>query len=148
MPRTSKPPPKEQMPLWDEPAPAPVRQPKPTDPDYRPYNPLWEPRPPALPPLPPAQRHSRTSVEAARLLGGTRAGSLRAAIYRWLLERPAGATDEEGQHALQMDGNTYRPRRIELQEAGLVVDSKTERLTKNQRRAVVWVAVRPPEEAA
>ena len=73
-----------------------------------------------------------------------RAGTLRATIYRWLLERPDwGATDEEGQEALGMEGNTYRPRRVELQEVGLVVDSKTTRLTKNRRRAVVWRAVRP-----
>ena len=103
---------------------------RPTDPGYDPAG-------------PPAQRHSRTSVEAAKLMRG-RAGTLRATIYRWLLTRSEwGATDEEGQEALGMEGNTYRPRRCELQEAGLVVDSRQQRFTKNRRRAVVWRAVRP-----
>lgn len=144
-------PPPEQLPLFDAPQ-APRRAPDdPRRPDYRP---LWEPRPEPLPfptptptPAAPAQRHSRTSVEAARLMSGTRAGSLRATIYRWLLERGAhGATDEEGQGALGMEGNTYRPRRIELQEAGLVAVSTAERLTKSKRWAAVWIAVPPEEE--
>jgi hypothetical protein len=91
-----------------------------------------------------AQKHSATSVEAANLIAGARAGTLRAAIYRLLLSLlPDGATDEEGQDALALPGNTYRPRRVELQEMGLVVDRRRVRLTRNKRKAVVWYAVYP-----
>ena len=104
----------------------------PTDPEYD----------PAVAPL--AQRHSATSVEAANLIAGTRAGTLRGVIYRHLLSLTGtGATDEEAQEALGLPGNTYRPRRVELQNAGLVVDSRRVRLTRNKRRAVVWYAVYP-----
>lgn len=51
-----------------------------------------------------------------------------------------GATDEEGQEALAMPGNTYRPRRTELQSLGLVRDSGARRETKSGRKAVVWCA--------
>ena len=103
---------------------------RPTVPDYDPSGPK-------------AQRHSRTSVEAARLMRG-RAGTMRAAIYRWLLDRgERGATDEEGQESMGLGPNSYRPRRIELTEAGLAADTGQTRLTHARRRAVVWRAVRP-----
>ena len=38
-----------------------------------------------------------------------------------------------------MSGNTVRPRRIELQEKGLVVDSGRRRPTPSARQAIVWV---------
>lgn len=134
-----KPPPPGQMGLFDLPPVAPTSSgSNPKLPDYRPTVERYD-----VQRAPLAQRHSATSVEAANLMAGTRAGTLRATIWRWLLGRPAGATDEEGQQALGLDGNTYRPRRVELQEAGLVVDSKVTRLTKNKRKAVVWRAVRP-----
>jgi hypothetical protein len=125
--RPAKPPPPGQLSLFD---PAPVLPSgKPTVPEYD----------VALAPL--AQKHSRTSVEAANLMAGT-AGKLRARIYAWLLERPEGATDEEGQGVLGIEGNTYRPRRVELEEAGLVYDSGRTRLTVKKRKAVVWRARR------
>jgi len=89
----------------------------------------------------PAQSHSPTSRAAALLIEGI-AGTLRGQIYTLLLGcLPDGLTDEEAQEMLALQGNTYRPRRVELQEAGLVKDSKTVRLTKARRKAVVWVAV-------
>ena len=107
----------------------------PTDPAYDVVN------------APLAQRHSATSVEAANLIVGARADTLRGEIYRYLLSvTGTGATDEEGQDALGLPGNTYRPRRVELQNAGLVVDSRRVRLTRNKRKAVVWYAVYPEGE--
>lgn len=89
--------------------------------------------------LPPAQRHSPTSVAAAEAIA-PRAGSLRAHVYDWLKARGAdGGTDEEMQTALQMSPNTQRPRRVELEQLGLVQNSGRTRLTRAGRKAVVWV---------
>ena len=52
-----------------------------------------------------------------------------------------GATDEQMQRSLGMNGNAQRPRRVELVEAGLVVDSERTRKTTFGRLAIVWVAV-------
>lgn len=93
------------------------------------------------PKKPKGQRHSKTSMDAARLMESERATKL-AQIYTFLLDLlPDGMTDEEGQEELGMSGNTYRPRRIELQEMGLVEDSRVTRLTRSRRDAVVWRAV-------
>jgi hypothetical protein len=54
--------------------------------------------------------------------------------------RRRGATDEEIQHELQMNPSTQRPRRIELVEAKLVLDSTMKRPTSSGRQAVVWIA--------
>jgi len=70
-----------------------------------------------------------------------RAGRLRAAVYRFIREQEErGATDLEIQSALGMDGSTQRPRRRELQTAGVIVDSGKTRTTPSGRAAVVWVA--------
>ena len=50
-----------------------------------------------------------------------------------------GATDEEVQYALQLPGNTKRPRRIELGLSGHVYDSGKRRSTRAGRDAVVWL---------
>jgi len=87
---------------------------------------------------PPAQKHSETSVAAAESMKPT-AESRRQEVLRFLKKRgPYGATDEEGQLALKMEGNTYRPRRIELVAAGLVVESPEKRKTTTGRFATVW----------
>jgi hypothetical protein len=105
--------------------------------------PGWRPTVPEYEPGLLAQKHSATSVEAAKLVRGT-AGRNRVKVYRYLLERgDEGSTDEEGEIALHFGGNSYRPRRIELQNAGLVVDTGRTRRTTSNRRAVVWKAVRP-----
>lgn len=90
----------------------------------------------------PAQRHSRTSRAAAALMDGGERSTKLGQIYTMLLGcLPGGMTDEEGQQCLSMPGNTYRPRRVELQEVGLVKDSKSTRKTRAKRDAVVWEAV-------
>jgi hypothetical protein len=69
------------------------------------------------------------------------AARLRARVLRYIQEQAAGATDAEIQAALDMSGDTERPRRRELQQAGFIVDSGNVRATPSGRAAVVWVAV-------
>ena len=52
-----------------------------------------------------------------------------------------GATDGEIQDALDMGGDTERPRRWELQKAGMIVDSGMRRRTRSMRMARVWRCV-------
>ena len=86
----------------------------------------------------PFQKHSDTSREAADSMKPT-AATLREAVFNYLFGRGGdGATDEEVQDDLNMPGNTERPRRRELQEAGKVRDSGMRRATKTGRQAVVW----------
>jgi hypothetical protein len=99
-------------------------------------------------PDPPAQAHSQPSREAARRIAPV-SGELRLRVLAYLREcGETGATDEEIQTALQMGASTERPRRIELVEAGAVVDSGTTRLTKSGRKATIWTVAQPATEAA
>lgn len=82
---------------------------------------------------------SQTSQEAAHSIREG-APTLRSRVLSLLRARPAGATDEEVQVALGMNPSTERPRRIELCEAGLVVDSGKRRPTASGRMATVWFA--------
>lgn len=89
-------------------------------------------------PPPPYQRHSTTSkVAASAILPNAK--TLRAAVLNYL-RAYGGATDDEIQAALNMSGNTERPRRRELEQHGLVRDSGRRRLTHSGRQAVVWEA--------
>ena len=97
--------------------------------------PLFQPAAPT-----PAQAHSRTSVEAAKRISG-KSHALRAQVLAFIEARgELGATDEEVQLALAMGGSTQRPRRVDLESAGLVRDSGRTRRTTSGRQAVVWVA--------
>ena len=88
----------------------------------------------------PHQAHSDTSTSAAAALAEERRNTLRAAVLAHITASAKhGATDEEMQVALEMDGNTERPRRRELQLGGLIVDSGRRRPTEKNRQAVVWV---------
>jgi len=84
--------------------------------------------------------HRQTSKEAyLRVLPG--AANLRAAVYSYIVRQGiSGATDEEICDALDMGGSTERPRRIELVEGDLVVETDRRRYTKSGRLAIVWVA--------
>lgn len=91
-------------------------------------------------PVPAFQRHSDTSRDAAVRIAKD-AETLRQQVYAYIVSRGGhGATDEEGQAKLCMDGNTYRPRRRELETAGVVMDSGQRRATSSGRSAVVWMA--------
>ena len=87
---------------------------------------------------PPAQRHSVTSMQAADALDATRLNALHRQVLAFLRQRGAlGATDEEMQLGIPMAPSTQRPRRIELQKRGLVVEAGT-RKTSSGRNACVW----------
>ena len=67
-------------------------------------------------------------------------GKLRREVYALFQEVGAdGATDEQVQIRLGLDGSTERPRRWELERAGLVVDSGRRRETISGRKAIVWI---------
>ena len=94
--------------------------------------------------LPPAQRHSETSREAADAIE-PKADTLRRLVLDFIRSRgDQGATDEECQDALGMAGSTQRPRRVELQNLVMVMDSGRTRKTHSGRNAVIWIAVRKP----
>ncbi len=57
----------------------------------------------------------------------------------------AGLTDEEIQTALNLSGNSERPRRASLVALGLVRNSGPMRMTNSGHAAVVWAVV-PPDE--
>jgi hypothetical protein len=88
-------------------------------------------------PTPAHQRHSPTSKAAAESIK-PRVGPLHRLILDMLAMGGAGATDEQMQCILNMPANTQRPRRRELQQAGLVVDSGITWATTSGRKAVVW----------
>lgn len=91
----------------------------------------------------PAQRHSETSVAAAESIRPT-AAKLRERVYDAIKSSEDGMTDEEGIAATGIVASTYRPRRVELVQAGRVIDSgktRKTRKTASGRSATVWVAV-------
>lgn len=89
----------------------------------------------------PAQRHSVTSVAAAKQIE-PRTGTARGFVLAFIRGAGSrGATDEEIQTALNMNPSTQRPRRIELVASGLVFDSGETRATRSGSEAVVWKAV-------
>lgn len=66
-----------------------------------------------------------------------RSGTQRRKVYDYLVSS-GGATDEEVQIALGINHNSQTPRRLELVEAGLVVDSGQRRATISGASAIVW----------
>jgi len=83
-----------------------------------------------------------TSDAAAASIAPT-AAHLRGVVLAYIAScGERGATDEEGQRATGMGGNTYRPRRGELVRARLVAESAARRATASGRMAAVWVAVK------
>lgn len=95
---------------------------------------LFDPRP-----EPPFQRHSETSQQAAQSVL-PRTGTLRRKVLDYLLSCEDGATDDEMQAALDMNGSTQRPRRIELEQSGLVVKTDQKRKTRGGELASVYIA--------
>ncbi len=84
-----------------------------------------------------SQLHSETSNQAARQIERYRP-SLKATVYN-AIAAAGGLTDEAGIEATGMSPSTYRPRRVELVEAGLIRDSHRTALTRSRRKAVVWI---------
>ena len=71
-----------------------------------------------------------------------KAGTYRRRVLEELLTRYdhglSGCTDEDGAATLRMDGNTYRPRRVELTKGMWVEDTGRRHLTASREAAVVW----------
>lgn len=89
--------------------------------------------------------HPDTTYEAAVAIA-PRTGTLRRQVLDFIVASGSfGATDLEIQQTLAMNGNTERPRRVELVDGGWVVDSGLRR-TANERNMIVWIAapVLPP----
>lgn len=91
-------------------------------------------------PTAPYVPHSDTSREAAEQII-PKIGKLQGIILEQIRKTGLlGATDLEIQNVLDMDGNTERPRRRELEIMGKIVDSGLRRKTATNRNAVVWIA--------
>jgi hypothetical protein len=84
---------------------------------------------------PPAQRHSQTSVRSAAEIK-YHAPTLRARVFRYIMEHP-GCTDEAIAIGTGLNPSTARPRRVELERAGLIVRAGTAK-TSSGRTAVTW----------
>lgn len=90
----------------------------------------------------PQRPHANASVtrQAAGVAIRPTAAKLRTRVLQFIRSQGTlGATDAEIQEQLEMRGDTERPRRRELQKAGLIVDSGEARTTPSGRAAVVWV---------
>ena len=79
-----------------------------------------------------------TSLAAQAAIQHARS-ELQRTVYEYIFTCGSeGATDEEIQLGISMNGSTERPRRRELEKAGVVIDSGTTRRTLSGRRAIVW----------
>lgn len=88
--------------------------------------------------LAPAQKHSSSSVAAARSMDSEKA-SIAAAVLVLLKTRPM--TDLELATALGRSENTVRPRRVELRDGGFVI-AAGETVNPSGRRATLWKLAR------
>lgn len=80
------------------------------------------------------------TARAAALAVAPRTGTQRRRVLERIAARPS--TDDEIQRALNMNGNTERPRRVELVDGGWVRDSGLRR-----KGAIVWELARAVEAA-
>jgi len=87
----------------------------------------------------PAHANARTTKRAAAVAIRPTAGRQRMKVLAFLQSQAAiGATDEQIQLALDLTGNSERPRRKELETLDLIEDSGDVRPTVAGRAAVVW----------
>jgi hypothetical protein len=88
-----------------------------------------------------ANNAQRTSIAAAQKVY-PRTGSLRMKVYEFILNQGMrGATDQEIEKTLGIDGNTVRPTRISLVKDGYILDTGTTRKNKHDNDCIVWRAV-------
>jgi transcription initiation factor IIE alpha subunit len=88
-----------------------------------------------------ARNAQRTSIAAAqKVLPKT--GSLRRKVYEYILNQGLrGATDQEIEKALHIEGNTVRPTRISLVKDGFIMDTGTTRKNQHENDCIVWRSV-------
>ena len=82
----------------------------------------------------------QTSIEA-KLKVEPSIGSINRKVYEFILDRGLhGATDQEIEFSLHLDGNTVRPSRGTLVKNGLVSDSGVTRKNIKGNNCIVWRA--------
>lgn len=89
--------------------------------------------------LGPFQAHSDTS-RAAAIANYPRTGTQRGRVLAAIAASEDGLTDEEITARTGIASSSERPRRVELVQAELVIDSGRRRPTSTGSLAVVWVA--------
>jgi len=88
-----------------------------------------------------ANNAQRTSIAAAEKVL-PRTGSLKRKVYEYILSQGMrGATDQEVEKTLQIEGNTVRPSRVGLIKEGYIIDSGTTRKNHHNNDCIVWRAV-------
>lgn len=85
-------------------------------------------------------KKARTTSRAAAESILPKSGTIRDRVYRYFVGRGEfGATDDEAQDFLQIDGNTFRPTRKTLVDDGYLIDSGGTRKNTNGNDCVVWI---------
>lgn len=83
-----------------------------------------------------AQRTSRAAAQSVE----PRSGTIRHRVHRYFEGRGVyGATDDEAQEFLGIDGNTFRPTRKTLVDDGYLIDSGRTRKNDRGHDCIVWV---------
>ena len=96
--------------------------------------------------LAPFQKHSPTSRESAIKIM-PKSLSHRQRVYN-CIKKYGPITDDDMQVRLSMNPSTQRPRRIELQDAGLVAEVEGERgKTRSGRTAALWCVTLPVRQS-
>ncbi len=99
---------------------------------------------PQNPPTAPHVAGSETSKAAAEQIT-PHVSWLQGIVLEFIRYRGAyGATDAEIVEELETDPSTARPRRVELRDAGLIVDSGCTRPSPSKHPMTVWVAKEQP----
>lgn len=80
----------------------------------------------------------QTSLEARAKIE-PQIGTLRRKVYEFYLNRGMyGATDQEVERYLHLDGNTVRPIRGSLVKDGFIIDTGTTRQNEKGNACIVW----------
>lgn len=83
----------------------------------------------------------RTSMQAASV-AYPKSGTKRLKVYEFIVRQGMrGATDQEIQDSLHIDGNTVRPTRGSLVIDGFVIDTGETRPNPHGLQCIVWRAV-------
>lgn len=95
-----------------------------------------------------ARRDHRDTAKAAAAKALGRSGSARRRVFDLLAVNEHGLTDEQICEALRLNPSTERPRRVELVDAGFVVDTGERRRVASGGMAAVWGLTTSGREAA